>query len=312
MKLNLLKRDQAPLNTSKPEQRTRPVRVYAFGSSSTEILDYIFGDTPRYKSLWASGWSARGLRKDTNRDFIMKCLRAARPQDIIFLHFGVVDAIFNAAYRAEKGDFMDPEGFCQEAADGVGMLVEDLKTAGFENVYSLCMGPPSPLRPNYFQRRAKMLGLPVRYQARLLNRMNELVGARVRQIDMTPLLADEHGVLRKEFRRTPQNHHADYTKTQSVIWEALSEIPDLPPRQPVWHEKLYHNPKRGGVGKLLKAERFNGANLSRFAPERNPRLWGPEGRAERNKQQNKTSENKRPENKRPGQKRRKAGKDLGE
>lgn len=295
---------------TKPEGR--PARLYVFGSSSSEALDYVFGDSRRYRSCWASGWSARGLRKEENRGFVLQCLNKAQPHDIIFLHFGVADAIFNAAYRAEQGDFMDPEGFCQEAADGVGMLVADLKAAGFENVYSLCMGPPNPLRANYFRRTSKMHGLPVRYQARLLNRMNELVGAQVRQIDLTPQLADEHGVLRPEFRRDPPNHHADYTKTQSVIWEALREIPDLPPRQPVWHEKLYHKPKRGGVAKLIKEERFNGANLSRFAPERNPRLWGPEGRAEQNKQQNKTSENKRPENKRPGQKRRKAGKDLGE
>ena len=93
-------RDQAQDQSN--AQPSRPAHIYGFGSSSSEVLDYIFGDSPRYHSYWASGWSGRGLRKKDNRDYVLRCLRQAEPQDVILLHFGMVDAVFNAAIGCRR------------------------------------------------------------------------------------------------------------------------------------------------------------------------------------------------------------------
>ncbi|MBT8154517.1 hypothetical protein KMP13_11530 [Epibacterium ulvae] len=245
----------------------RPARVYAFGSSSTEVLDYVFGATSRYRSYWASGWSARGLRKDDNRNYVLRCLEGAAAQDIIFLHFGVVDALFNAPFRMEKGNFMDPEGFCQEAADGITTLVADLKAAGFENVYTLCVGAPCRVPVNYFHRRFKFHGIPVRYQAQLLNRIMELTGQRCDMRDLSSVLADEYALMKREFLRAKPNHHADYSKIQDLVWQGIADIPGLPPRRETWRTSLYRSGTRGGVAARIKAKNYGAVDLSQFEPE---------------------------------------------
>ncbi len=245
----------------------RPPRLYAFGSSSTEVFDYIFGPTKRYCSFWAGGWSARGLRKSENREYVLQCLQNAKPKVIIFLHFGVADAVFNAAHRMEKGDFMDPEGFCQEAAQGVKMLVDDLRKAGFHNIYAMGVGAPCRLPSTYFRRRFKMHGSPTRYQAQLLGRINELVGEVCEMRDLTPVLGDEYGRLKAEFHRPWHGHHADYTKTQKLIWEGICDIPGLPPHRETWHEVLYKHKPRGNITKQVLRAKYRPANLARIEAE---------------------------------------------
>lgn len=242
----------------------RPARVYAFGSSSTEVLDYVFGPSPRFRSYWASGWSARGLRKLENRDYVMQCLRGAAVQDIIFLHYGVADAVFNSAYRMQKGDFMDPEGFCQEAADGIAQLVDDLKAAGFHNVYPLCVGAPCRVPRNYFWSRFKMHGLPMFYQAKLLNRMSELVAQRCELLDLSPVLADKNGLMKRKFLRYFPTHHADYTRIQEIVWDGIRHIPGMPPHRATWRSCLYRGGVRGNVSLRIEAKNFGAIDLSQF------------------------------------------------
>lgn len=253
----------------------RPARVYAFGSSSTEVLDYIFGSSPRYRSYWAGGWSARGLRKEDNRSYVLRCLQGAAPQDIIFLHFGVVDALFNSSYRMQNGDFMDPEGFCQEAADGVAQLADDLKAAGFTNVYALCVGAPCRVSRDYFWRRFKLYGLPLRYQAQLLNRMTELVGQRCELRDLSPVLADKDGLMKAKFLRAKINHHADYSKIQKLVWEGIRDIPGLPPHRDTWRKVLYRSGARGGVAQRIKDKNYGAVDLSQFEDPKFNQLQKP-------------------------------------
>lgn len=248
----------------KTEAAKAPARLHVFGSSSSEVFDYIFGATPRYRSYWAGGWSARGLRKERNRGYVLKCLEHARPQDIIFLHFGVVDAVFNAGYRIDRGDFLDPEGFCREAVEGIKMLVADLRGAGFRNIYTVAVGAPCRVPERYFRKRFQLHGLPPRYQAQLLNRINQLISGVCDRRDLTPVLADKHGVLKPEFHRAKRNHHADYVKIQELVWESIRDIPGLPPRRQVWRSELYKSGVRGGVGKRIGAGNFKAVNLKRF------------------------------------------------
>ncbi|WP_369928581.1 hypothetical protein [Leisingera sp. XS_AS12] len=267
MVLQILKGGLRPLAGKidwKAEAETAPARLYVFGSSSSEVFDYIFGATPRYRSYWAGGWSARGLRKEANRGYVLKCLENARPQDIIFLHFGVVDAVFNAGYRVDRGDFLDPEGFCREAAEGIKMLVADLRGAGFSNIYTVAVGAPCKVPARYFRKRFQLHGLPARYQAQLLNRINQLISDVCDRRDLTPVLADEHGVLKPEFHRAKRNHHADYVKIQELVWKGIRDIPGLPPRRQDWRSELYKSGVRGGVGKRIAAGNFNPVNLKRF------------------------------------------------
>ena len=56
-------KDATFVKDSLPIQNENERKVIAFGSSSSEIFDYIFGDNENYLPFWASGWSARGLRK---------------------------------------------------------------------------------------------------------------------------------------------------------------------------------------------------------------------------------------------------------
>ena len=254
-----------PENTGPAADGPAP-RLYVFGSSSSEVFDYIFGASRRYRSYWAGGWSARGLRKDANRGYVLNCLQRARPQDIIFLHYGVVDAAFSSGYRMDRGDFLDPESFCREAAEGVGMLVQDLRAAGFSNIYTVAVGAPCRVPERYFRKRFKLHGLPPRYQAQLLNRINQLISGACDRRDLTPVLGDEHGVLKREYHRAKPNHHADYVRIQELVWEGIRDIPGLPPRRADWRTALYKSGVRGGVGKKIRAENYRAANLKRFEP----------------------------------------------
>lgn len=242
----------------------RPARAYAFGSSSTEVLDYIFGPSPRYRSHWAAGWSARGLRKEENRAYVLNALRGAAQQDVIFLHFGVVDALFNAPFRMQSGDFLDPETFCREAAEGVTRLAGDLEAAGFANVHALCVGAPCRVPPNYFWKKFRLMGIPPRYQAQLLNRITELVGAQCQLRDLTPVLADDAGLMRREFLRARPEHHADYTRIQQPVWQGISDIAGLPPHRDTWRSMLYRSGVRGGVASRIQQGNYGAVDLAPF------------------------------------------------
>ncbi|WP_156916752.1 hypothetical protein [Leisingera aquimarina] len=105
-----------------------------------------------------------------------------------------------------------------------------------------------------------------RYQAQLLNRINQLVSGFCDWRDLTPVLGDEHGVLKREYHREKPNHHADYVKIQEQVWEGIRDIPGLPPRRADWRVALYKSGARGGAGKKIRAENYRAANLKRFEP----------------------------------------------
>ncbi len=255
-------------------QRPRPTRVYAFGSSSTEVLDYVFGATPRYRSYWAAGWTARGLRKKDNRAYVLRCLEGATPQDIIFLHFGVADAVFSAPYQMEKGTFFEPEPFCQEAAEGLAALVADLKAAGFHNVYSLCVAAPCLVPAPYFRKRYQFHGISVRYQAQLLRRISELSKHCCETRDISDALSDRYGVLKQKYLRQKPDHHADYCKIQKLVWKVICDIPGIPPHREVWREHLYRSGIRWAVDRRIKAKNYGALDLSQFEPDNLQRVDG--------------------------------------
>ncbi|UWQ35156.1 hypothetical protein K3555_21585 (plasmid) [Leisingera sp. M527] len=104
------------------------------------------------------------------------------------------------------------------------------------------------------------------YWAQLLNRINQLISGVCDRRDLTPVLGDEHGVLKREYHRDKPNHHADYVRIQELVWDGIRDIPGLPPRRADWRTALYKSGARGGVGKKIRAENYRAANLKRFEP----------------------------------------------
>jgi hypothetical protein len=218
--------------------------VHVFGSSTAELFDYIFGDQPRYRSFWLSGWSARGLHKAASRDYILTCLNGASAQDIIFLQFGTADVQFNVGHRMAGGDFLDPVGFCTQAAKGIIRMVTVLRAAGFERIYFVPPSGPVPLPETYFKERFDLPVVPPRYQVQLSKKVVELLGEEVTVVDLFAPFVDESGVLRPEFCRAVPNHHADYIKVQRQVWHDLQQISGIPPRRPTFLKRHYpHRPR---------------------------------------------------------------------
>ncbi|NVO28083.1 hypothetical protein HJ526_11670 [Donghicola sp. C2-DW-16] len=227
-----------------PRPGEQPI-VHSFGSSVAELFDYIFGEQDRFRSHWASGWSARGFSKKENRDFFMACMDGYSSQDIILMQFGSVDVQFNVAHRMATGNFMDPEGFCQEAANGFIKMVETLHEAGFKNVYCVFASAPVPLPAIYFRKKFNLPSVPARYQAQLFARINELIATKMPMIDLTKTLANDLGLLKQPYRRTYRDHHADYIKIQGIVWNQLKSIDGIAPCRETFLTKLYpHRPKK--------------------------------------------------------------------
>lgn len=92
----VLTKEETFVKDSLPIKNLEKRKVVAFGSSTTEIFDYIFGDNPNYLPFWASGWSARGLRKiDDQMKPYLYTLNKISKESIILLYFGSVDTDFN-------------------------------------------------------------------------------------------------------------------------------------------------------------------------------------------------------------------------
>ncbi|WP_164982809.1 hypothetical protein [Leisingera sp. NJS204] len=255
-------------------QGAAEARLYAFGSSSCELFDYIFGTSSQYRSHWASGWSARGFLKAENRNYVLACLKGASSDDIIFLQYGNVDVQFNAAHRMRLGDFLDPAGFCAEAAEGLLKMAADLRTAGFSRVYCIYAGPPVPLPVRYYRKGFGLPAVPARFQAQMFREINRLLAGRVALVDMSDVLADEHGLLKEPFRRPFPDHHADYTRIQEPVWARIRDIPGIPPRRAEWRSQLYpHCPR--GISKLISGADLRPTDIvAREALGLHPKLRG--------------------------------------
>lgn len=253
---------------------TETRRLYTFGSSSSELFDYIFGTNPDYRSHWASGWSARGFLKMENRNFVLACLEGARGDDVIFLQFGNVDVQFNAAHRMRLGNFLDPAGFCAQAAEGILKLEAELRARGFDRVYCIYCGPPVPLPGSYYRNKFRLPGIPPRFQAQMFREINRLVAEKATLLDLSDVLADERGLLKKRFRRPFPDHHADYIRIQELVWERIRMLPGIPSRREKWLRQLYpHRPRK--IRKLMENGDRRPTNIAaREALGQDPRLLG--------------------------------------
>ena len=214
------------------------------GSSSSEVFDYIFGDSPRYYSYWASGWSCRGLRRPKVLQYVEALTEPHRRNDIIFLNTGNADTIFNLAHKLAKGELVDIDAFCHEAAEGMLGMRRRLLRLGFERVFPVFFLPAPELPARYYSRHFDQASVPAQLQGAMIDRIAELVTMKALTINTLDKFRSPGGLqLDSRFECSTNNHHACYIKTQEPIWESIQHIEGMPPRRRAWLTKLHpHEP----------------------------------------------------------------------
>lgn len=214
-------------------QRIRSARnkkLFCFGSSSAEAIDYIFGSSDAYFSLWASGISARRLPEMLPA---MDAVIGPFGRGQIALNVsGVSDVLFHMQHVANAYGDIDPEEVVETAVAGLAQFERFLKKKGFSYIAHVFFSPLTPLDGSYWTDR---FGIATPLPNPLLARTLEALACRAssRLQHSINLLGDltldgDVPYLRDEFKRDEPNHHPDYVKIRSVIWEALKTIPGIP------------------------------------------------------------------------------------
>lgn len=236
-------------------------QVVAFGSSTTEIFDYIFGDNPNYFSAWASGWSARGLRTIEISELsgiIEKFLNPVRRDANIFLVFGVVDCDFNAAFKAQTSGFYNYEKFVSEATEGILHFHSFLSSKlGFANIYPCFIAPPVDLDSTYWHQFKLWRQLPLHMRYKMYQDVMLQISSKVEVINCMQSLIHSEGfpACKKEFVRDVKDHHCDYIKVQDLVYSQIKEIDGmLEMRKPKYTQLYQHVPY--GIDQVKKNRRF--------------------------------------------------------
>lgn len=217
-------------------------KVVAFGSSATEIFDYIFGDNPNYLPFWASSWSARGLKKtELHLKPYSQFLDKISNESIILLHFGTVDADFNLPYKLSFGFYNIPR-FVDEMVEGIIFLRNFLRdNYGFKHIYSVFTAPSIPLADEYWTH-GDIRSIPAVLRAKVLwDCAEKLSSTDVAVINCLPELVQskERPICAETFIRDYPDHHIDYVKVQDIVYDKLKEIPGMIPQKKIKHTFFY-------------------------------------------------------------------------
>lgn len=220
--------------------------LIVFGTSSSEVFDYIFGNNPKYHSFWASGWSARGLRGLKNSDKLLKpyipYLDKIPKQSNILLCFGDVDIDFNLPYKMYMENFYDIPTFLDEMKEGILELKFALERMGFKNIFSIFVVAPRDLSDSYWQ----YPSLPLKLRGNLYLDYAAEISKVMKTINCIPSLIRgiDNPVLSESFCRENSDHHIDYVKAQNIIYQHLSnQVEQLLEHRNPPHTELYkHQP----------------------------------------------------------------------
>jgi hypothetical protein len=136
--------------------------LVVLGSSTSEVFDYIFGDVPNYFPYWASGWSARSLRKEEHKQYLNKILGPISREANVILNFGSVDVNFNCRHMAASKGIYDFKRIIDEAAEGILEAENLIKSQGFMSVYASFISPSISLPQPYWDRFNQSRQLPDR------------------------------------------------------------------------------------------------------------------------------------------------------
>lgn len=240
----VLKNEEIFVKDSLPVQNLDERKVVAFGSSSTEIFDYIFGDNPNYLPFWASGWSARGLRKiDEQMAPYLDTLNKISKESIILLHFGSVDTDFNLPYKMANSGFYDIPSFIKEMIDGVISMKKFLNNLGFNNVYAVFTAPPIILSKEYWQSFFNLDQVSACFRGNVLWEYSIMLSTLLPVINCLPELFEStnNPVCSAQFSRDYPDHHVDFISVQDVVYNKLKNIKGMLPRKFEPHKNLYYH-----------------------------------------------------------------------
>lgn len=212
-----------------------------FGSSSSEVFDYIFGDNPMYYPFWASGWSARGLRKLKNSTRDMEpyiSYLSNLPKDTnILLHFGNVDIDFNLPHKIHQQNFYNFPKIIEEMCDGIISLREYLSNLGFYNIYAVFTAPPVILNEDYWD----YPSLPAKTRGKLILDFAKKIANLMPTINCLYSLisSEDNPTCDPKFTRREPDHHLNYIKVLDIVYHHMNNIEGMLPPRLVKHSELY-------------------------------------------------------------------------
>lgn len=240
----VLDSDSIPVKQHAFPQDEKP-KVVVFGSSSSEVFDYIFGDNPDYFPFWASGWSTRGL-KNTEKHIkpYRVYLENISSDSIILLHFGSVDIDFNLAFKAETSGFYHTDLFIKEMVDGILKFRKYLYDEfGISNIYAVFSAPTIELTPEYYKEYFRFDQLPVKMRSKMLWDFAITLASQMPVVNCLPDLVKsiDDPVCDNKYVRERPDHHIDFVKIQDVVYNKIKKVPNMLPRRYSKHIKLYEH-----------------------------------------------------------------------
>lgn len=229
--------------------------LIVLGSSSSEVFDYIFGDNPQYHPFWASGWSARGLTNQHNLNYIANIINKT---DIsrsanIFLNFGNADVDFNLRHKVCHENFQDYDIFLQQMTVGILCLKNHLIRLGFDEnrIFATFVSPPVRLEQEYWWWLHDNKGqLPTSIRGSLLWKCSKILEQDMKVINLLKILSDNfkygyekdfYPALSIKYMRDKPDHHANYIKTQEIVWKGIEMIDGIIPKRANFLEELYQH-----------------------------------------------------------------------
>ena len=240
----ILDKEATFVKDSLPIQNENERKVVAFGSSSTEIFDYICGDNENYLPFWASGWSARGLRKinEQMKPYFNTLIKI--PKDsVILLHFGSVDTDFNLPYKMANSGFYDIPLFIKEMIDGILALKEYLNNLGFCHIYAVFTSPPPELPKSFWKDVFGLDQISELVRGKILFDFAVKLSALLPVINCLPdfVYSMDKLVCNKQFSRDEYDHHIDFISAQDIVYDKLKYIEGILPRRLEKHTSLYRH-----------------------------------------------------------------------
>lgn len=219
-------------------------KLIVFGSSSTEIFDYIFGNNPDYLPFWASGWSARGLhRANEHMCPYLDILNKISKDSIILFHFGSVDVDFNLPYKIINDGFYDINSFIKEMVNGVVCLKNFLNNLGFNNIYATFTAPPIDLPSEYWNGFPNLGHIPPLLRGKVLWDFSVILSLSMPVINCLPDLVESvhYPICDKRFVRKELDHHVNFIAVQDIVYNRIKSIDGMLPRREKKHNNLYHH-----------------------------------------------------------------------
>lgn len=227
------------------ETRGPPRPLAILGASSSEMLDYYFGDQPLYHPLWASGWMARGLRREPGQGFLAHVVQALPRDATVLMNFGAADLMFGLPYKVRHSRYYDFPRFQDEVVAGIVQGVATLRDLGFARVHCAILSAIPVLPPAYWEARGILRLPPPLLGQMLADLADRITAAGLPLLSLLPGLveAPERPVLHRRFARATPDHHLDYIASRPVLQRALAALPDLPPpRDPPLTAHYPHQP----------------------------------------------------------------------